>query len=692
MMLRFLPFLWIAGLSALPAHAQYPYVSPRPGSVLQPVTKHIILKPGVLIDSSSLRNELFSISGSKSGNHDFRVVLSSDGKTILLYPIRRYAYEEEVTVTVHSGVRTKEGQVLEGRTFSFQTRRYYTPEEEAAMRRAAREARLKEQQYYYNYYRSIEPMADTRGDVTGQFVIKKNTTPSEGVFMYDAWSAGIFGNSKWDGYYIISNNGDSLFGSEKLPYAFDFSLNPNGYLSHFNDKVAQWQVRDSNMNVVDTYVPGNGYDFDTHEFTIYPNGHAWMVVAEYNIVDLSVYDPSYPDDASVMTTLVQEFDADKNVIWEWRGFDHIIPTETNQNLDASYVDIIHTNSIELTPDGDVLCSHRHLNQVTLTDYETGEFIWRLGGVNNQFTFINGSEAFNFQHDARILPNGHITLWDNGNGFFPPRSRAKEYRLNLDSMTAELVWYFQPKTYNNNDGFWFAMGSCQRLENGNTVINGGWDYSSNQSNFYEVTPDGQVVWELALQNNKSLVSYRCRKFKWKPCAPVAVAGIAVSDITDTTAQISWLPVNNVVSYTLSYREVGTLDWTVVVTPNTSFLLQGLKPITEYEFTIMAACANNYSSDETPVQNFTTTGDIATVIASAEEDIKVYPNPVGEELVLELPGDSDWQIMLKDGAGRVVCKAEGFSGGKLRLDVRNLADGLYHMEARGSRTLRTMVVKH
>ncbi|MCS6916485.1 MAG: arylsulfotransferase family protein [Chitinophagales bacterium] len=680
-------------LFAFQVSAQYPYVSPRPGSVMQPVTKHIILKPGELVDAASLQKEKFSISGSKSGTHDFRVVLSSDGKTILLYPLNPYAYEEEITVTVHPGVHTLTGKMLEGRTFSFHTRRYYTPEEEAAMRQAARQARLQEQAYYREYYRQQEQhIADSRGDVTGQFVIKVNTNPSEGVFMYDAWSAGILGNSKWDGFYIISNNGDSLYGSEKLGGAFDFSLNPNGYLSHYNEKVALWEVRDSNMNVIDGYTPGNGYNFDAHEFTIYPNGHAWMVVAEDNIVDLSVYDPSYPDDAIVMTTLVQEFDADKNVIWEWRGFDHIIPTETNQNLDANYVDVIHTNSIELTPDGDVLCSHRHLNQVTLIDYETGEFIWRLGGVNNQFTFINGSETFNFQHDARILPNGHITLWDNGNAHFPARSRAKEYRLNLDSMTAELVWYYQPKTYNNNNAFWFAMGSTQRLDNGNTVINGGWDYSSNQSNFYEVTPAGVVVWELALQNSKSLVSYRCRKFQWKPCAPVAIGSVSVTEITDSTALISWVPVANAVSYTVSYREAGATTWNTLTATATSVLLQGLLAKTDYEFTVMASCANNYSSDECPVQTFTTTGDIATGLAAADALLRVFPNPASETVVLRFPVNSDWRVVVYDAPGRVVKSAFHKQTEEVRLDLGGLSAGMYRIEALGSRLLHTTVVKN
>lgn len=672
-------------LLAVSAQAQFTYVSPRPNSILHPVTKHIILKQGERVDAASLRQELFSVTGSQSGRHEMRIVLSSDGKTILLYPVEPYAHEEEVTVTVQPGVRTLSGKLLDGCSFRFSTRPYYSPEREAAMREAARAARLSEQLYYQKYYEQLEPAADPRGDVTGQFTIKVNNNPSDGVFMYDTWSASIFGaNSKWDGFYIISNNGDSLYGSEKLASAFDFSLNPNGYLSHYNEKVGKWQVRDSNMNVINEYAPGNGYDFDPHEFTIYPNGHAWMVVAETNVMDLSVYDPSYDDDADVMMTLVQEFDVDKNVIWEWRGLDHIIPTETNQNLAASYVDVIHTNSIELTPDGDVLCSHRHLNQVTLVDYETGEFIWRLGGVNNMFTFINGSETFNYQHDARILPNGNITLWDNGNQHLPARSRAKEYRLNLDSMTAELVWYFQPKMYNNNNAFWFAMGSVQRLEGGNTVINGGWDYSSNQSNFFEVTPDGQVVWELALQNNKSLVSYRARKFSWKPCAPVAVSGIVVTEITDTTALISWNPVSNAVSYTLHYAVAGSGVWNSVTTADTWALLDSLQAGMDYEFTVAALCANNYTSDECPLQIFTTAGGIATGTQSPPNQIMLMPNPADNHVQLVMQQAEAVEVLIADMLGRSIKTYSLRQPEKMVLNVSDLPAGTYLVHVQGAGT--------
>ncbi len=662
------------------AHATFQYVSPRPGSILHPVEKHIILREGDPIDVTSLQADRFRVSGSLSGDHALRVVLSSDGKTILLYPVVPFSHNEVVTVEVFPGLRTTTGKIIDGFVFSFTTKPYYSPEQYEQFRAQRHAAWLNElRQNGYDPALANET-ADTR-DVKGQFEIKKNTNPSAGYFFYDAWSAGILGNSKWDGYYIISNAGDSIYGSPKQRDAFDFSLNPNGYLSCFNEDYVRWDVIDSNMNVVDYYYIAPGYEEDLHEFTIYENGHAWMIVQEFNVMDLTVYDPSYHPSATVMTTLIHELDADKNVIWEWRGFDHVLPTECNQNLKLNFVDVIHTNSIELDANGNVLASHRHLNQVTLIDYATGEFIWRLGGVNNQFTFINNSESFNFQHDARFLPNGNITLWDNGNAHVPPRSRAKEYALDLDNMTAELVWSFQPKTYTGGNAYWFAMGSLQRLPNGNSVINGGWDYSSNQSNFYEVTPDGTVVWELALQNSKSLVSYRVRKFIWKPCAPISVASVQVSEVTDSTAFLSWNPVANAVSYEIGYRIAGDTIWTVSATTHTELLLTQLLAGQQYEYQIRALCANGFSSDETPVDTFTTTGGVFTSLEGMSVTLLLYPNPADDQFTIKWADDLGEvrRLLINDTRGRL-WRDQSLLGQQV-VDVGDLPAGVYFVRLIG-----------
>jgi len=139
--------------------------------------------------------------------------------------------------------------------------------------------------------------------------------------------------------------------------------------------------------------------------------------------------------------VIQELDAAKHVVFQWRTFDHYKITDAvNVDLTADWIDAVHMNSVALDNDDNLLVSSRNLNEVTKIDHQTGAIIWRLGrnAVNNQFTFVNDPRGFAYQHDARRLPNGHITLFDNGNFLNPQTSRAIEYALDEQAKVATLV--------------------------------------------------------------------------------------------------------------------------------------------------------------------------------------------------------------------------------------------------------------
>jgi hypothetical protein len=141
-------------------------------------------------------------------------------------------------------------------------------------------------------------------------------------------------------------------------------------------------------------------------------------------------------------------------VFQWRSWDHFSILDGSVsgyvNLDSSLIDYVHGNAIELDMDGNLLLSSRHMNEITKIDRQTGEIIWRLGlnALNNQFTFVNDTRGFSHQHDIRRLANGNITLFDNGNFLVPEYSRAVEYALDEQAMTATLVWEYR----NDPDAF------------------------------------------------------------------------------------------------------------------------------------------------------------------------------------------------------------------------------------------------
>lgn len=647
-------------LCTVTVFAGYQYVSPMPGSTLNTPLTHIIIREGSLLDPASIDPTRFSVSGSKSGEHSFRMAFSDDGKTILLYPDHPFGFGEEVTVTILPGIKSMHGITIAPYTFSFTTHREYTAAEQENFKLLPKIVLQEEMKKY-----ALEPVQETEGPalgpndraLLGSFSIVKNINPTPGEIFYDAWN-GNFGSSAYDGYNIITPDGDSIYASDKVSVCFDFSINPNGYLSVYNDNVNRFDVFDSNYVLIDSYTPGNGRFADPHEFTIYEDGHAFMVASETHVVDMSVYNPNYSHNANVTTNVIQEFDKNKNVIFEWRAWDHIAVTESNQNLAFSFIDAIHTNSIDLDADGNIVASNRHLSQVNKIDRNTGEFIWRLGGTMNQFTFINDPEHFSFEHDARIQSNGNLTLWDNGNGHLPTHSTAKEYQLDFVNMTATLVWSYQPKTYTNTNAYFYAMGSVFRLDNGNTLINGGWDNSSNQSNMWEVTPNNEVVWELALNNSKSLVGYRAAKYNWKPCAPVLENKLKVKNITDHSAKVTWPDVSNAVSYDIQYRKQGTSTWKLKNNTDPKKFLSNLKPATTYEYQVLAHCQNGYASDWSSIKTFTT---LPLRLSQPDEvmlSFFVHPNPTSGQINFEVEAstDNDATISIFDMSGKLIIKKE------------------------------------
>lgn len=149
-------------------------------------------------------------------------------------------------------------------------------------------------------------------------------------------------------------------------------------------------------------------------------------------------------------------------------------------------DVSHPNSLDFDSDGNIIVSWRNLGAITKHDINTGKVIWQLGGTKNDFT-IQGDplNGFGGQHTARVLPDNHILLYDNGTNHNPGESRSAEYALDKTNKTATFVSGFR----HSPTIFTTFMGSAQRLPNGNTLIG----YSTDAT-LTEVDPAGNIVAE------------------------------------------------------------------------------------------------------------------------------------------------------------------------------------------------------
>jgi photosystem II stability/assembly factor-like uncharacterized protein len=109
----------------------------------------------------------------------------------------------------------------------------------------------------------------------------------------------------------------------------------------------------------------------------------------------------------------------------------------------------------------------------------------------------------------------------------------------------------------------------------------------------------------------------------------ITDLTTETIEITSAFLSWEASDCSVSYLLNYKESASADWTVVSTTETSYLLSGLLPDTDYEWMVQALCdtAGSAVSTDSETSAFTTLQSVAITEAQLiEQTFTVTPNPV------------------------------------------------------------------
>jgi len=137
----------------------------------------------------------------------------------------------------------------------------------------------------------------------------------------------------------------------------------------------------------------------------------------------------------------------------------------------------HSNSLQIAPTGVILMSVRHLDTVIAISPQFDRIAWRIGRFGSDFTFPNPSDRFYHEHFVRMLENGNLLLFDNGNGRPAAEggqySRALELALDWNSMTATKVWEYRHQVGTDASApiYKYAdkVGVAQRLRNGNTLV-------------------------------------------------------------------------------------------------------------------------------------------------------------------------------------------------------------------------------
>lgn len=620
------------------ANGQFQYISPVPGSTYHHPETNIILKNGALIDAKSLDNSFIAVSGSVSGFHSCRIVLSDDEKTIVIYPAEKFTEDEQVSVNIADGFRKKSGEIISGTTFQFSIRPVYSPADKASISSALKYARDIE---FIDAGIPVDAEPATVRDeceMPDYVITSTGNELQQDVFYYNFRGGdGCFAKS------IISNEGDSIYGTFDGERGIAFALNRNGYLTYYNYVDSCFDMMDSSYNVVKQFFMGNGFRADEHEFLVFPDGHSFLMCYDTH-PNLDLSGMGGLDTVDVIGCVIQELDANQNVIFQWRTWDYmqytdaIAWTEDDIAQGLPVFDWVHANSIEVDTDENIMVSFRHLCEITKIDLATGNMMWRMGGDINQFTFLNDPDPKHFsgQHHFRILDNGNYTLFNNGNNITPNISSAKEYQLDQVNKVATLVWKYQHPMVGTVNVFGPAMGSVQRLSNGNTFIN--WGLLANNINvnqvprFSEVDAAGNIVWEFNF-TNEYYISYRAFKFDWNRCAPVVDSMLQLTYISADSAVLSWTQPNFNSSYIFQYKLISAVEWISLPAATNFISLDNLQPDSSYQWRVQSVCSSvGDSSVYSGIEEFTTLSVATEFISGEPVAVFIYPNPADEKLML------------------------------------------------------------
>src|SRR5439155_24300422 len=141
---------------------------------------------------------------------------------------------------------------------------------------------------------------------------------------------------------IMDNAAEPIFYRKKPRRTADLRYQ-HRHLTFWDYETNQYYAMDSTYTVVDSFATGNGYVTDLHDLQWLPNGHAVLMAFDPQPVRMDRVVACGDSNAIVIGLIIQELDTAKNVVFQWRSWDHIPITDVSscENLCAPQVDYVH---------------------------------------------------------------------------------------------------------------------------------------------------------------------------------------------------------------------------------------------------------------------------------------------------------------------------------------------------------------
>ena len=303
-----------------------------------------------------------------------------------------------------------------------------------------------------------------------------------------------------------------------------------------------------------------------HDIDVLPNGNilavAWkrLYLSEWQALGRTSVNNSLNQ---MWTTVIFEIEPNFNtggseVVWEWNITDHLVQ-DRSPSYSATYGNIsehpelmdvncgnvgssggpggqangdwMHVNAIDYNTELDqIAISSRFQNEIYIIDHSTttaeaaghtggnsgmgGDFLYRWGNPQNYDRGNNSNQILDAQHSVNWIESGspgegNLVLFNNNHNinssaaleFTPPLNSNGTYDISGSSAFGPNIY-----TWIHQGGFHSDVQSgAFRQPNGNTLIT-----DANSSDIFEVSYDGEIVWEYSVPGNNMMVP-RAQKY-------------------------------------------------------------------------------------------------------------------------------------------------------------------------------------
>ncbi|MBK1789714.1 DUF1566 domain-containing protein [Persicirhabdus sediminis] len=286
------------------------------------------------------------------------------------------------------------------------------------------------------------------------------------------------------------------------------------------------------------------YDYDTadhrqhHDIEVLPNGNILMIAWEVKTLEEALAagrDPALISEGELWPDKIIEVEPTGsyggNIVWQWCVWDHLVQdydaskanygivadhahkinlNYTQSGNNAGIADWNHVNSVDYNAElGHIVLSVRNFSEIWVIDHKTtsaeaagpaGDLLYRWGNPAAYNSGDTSDQQLFVQHDAQwiakgLLGEGNIIIFNNGQGRIDGDYSSIEEitpALNEDgsyTMGQPLAPSWNYTSSVPSDFYASRISGVQRLANGNTLICEG-----TESYAFEVTPDGELVWD------------------------------------------------------------------------------------------------------------------------------------------------------------------------------------------------------